>query len=432
VSFCWYTSFIGYPDFLAARGRGYDLAQFYRKMVRASRDGVSYSDSKKLFPNLDHAQVETKKAAFQEFGLLYVVPASNTISLTPAGEKVFELGSSRDEARRNKHDILQTLATALSRYQFRNPQPVGGTRGRVRARSTDVLPYLATWYLLLRLGGVLYSSEFRGTLFGLKRMRYLRSTEELIRLSRKNKQVLEDLPHLPANAGTANNLRIYFWSHVSLDEAIMTAKQVRNSNGDLELALVLTQFGKELLKDVLDAEWPHWNSGDSEIPTAAKSSSIDEYFIGIVGRTVAESTLRKQATASSRTLKRQTEGLLDPYDVEALKALPPRAFEEGRRRLIMHVRIEKVRNPSLIRFAKARCKRENGRLVCEICGFDFEAVYGERGEDYIEAHHREPISEIDDAVTLTIDDLAMICSNCHRMLHRRPWITVDRLKKMIR
>jgi predicted HNH restriction endonuclease len=70
-------------------------------------------------------------------------------------------------------------------------------------------------------------------------------------------------------------------------------------------------------------------------------------------------------------------------------------------------------------------------LFCEICEFDFESEYGERGKDYIEAHHKKPISELDEEVILRIEDLAMVCSNCHGMLHRPPWITIEGLKEII-
>lgn len=431
MAFCWFTSFIGYPNFFAGSGRGHDLAQFYRRFVRAARAGTTYSDSKGLFPGLDPAQVETKKAAYQEFGLLYVVPRSDTVSLTPVGEHVFDLAGTRQTAKRNRRELLLSLATAMARYQFRNPLPVGGSKNKERAHSSDVLPYLAAWYLILRLGGVLRASEFRGAIFGLRRMKDVRAVEALIRKHRKSHARLPDLPGLPSHAGTANNLRIYFWAHLSLDGELMTSAQVSDGAGEAEQALVLTQFGRELLQAVLSGEWSDWRRPSSPVPTARPSASIDAYFTGVVGRTLSERDLRRQETAAARTIRGQTEGLLDSYDVEALKVLPTQAFEEGRRRLVTHVRMEKVRSASLIRLAKAKFKRERSSLLCEICDFDFENVYGERGEDYIEAHHRTPISHLDAATQVTIDDLAMVCSNCHRMLHRQPWTTVEKLKKMI-
>ncbi|PIB24046.1 hypothetical protein BFP76_02015 [Amylibacter kogurei] len=58
---------------------------------------------------------------------------------------------------------------------------------------------------------------------------------------------------------------------------------------------------------------------------------------------------------------------------------------------------------------------------CMVCEFDFEETYGELGREYIEAHHLTPFAdlEIDAFRTLTEKDFAMLCANCHRMIHRQ-------------
>jgi hypothetical protein len=128
MSFCWFTSFIGYPNFFENTGNAHELAQVFLKLVEASIAAKTYSESKSLFPDLDHAQVETKKAAFQEFGLLYVVPRSDVITLTPLGAEIAALAPTPNEAKRNRDTVLLALCSALSRYQFDNPSPVGGRR----------------------------------------------------------------------------------------------------------------------------------------------------------------------------------------------------------------------------------------------------------------------------------------------------------------
>ena len=57
---------------------------------------------------------------------------------------------------------------------------------------------------------------------------------------------------------------------------------------------------------------------------------------------------------------------------------------------------------------------------CFVCGFDFEKVYGERGKNYIEVHHLNPMANYDDEHSITADDLRPLCSNCHSMIHRDP------------
>lgn len=57
---------------------------------------------------------------------------------------------------------------------------------------------------------------------------------------------------------------------------------------------------------------------------------------------------------------------------------------------------------------------------CCVCEFDFEKMYGERGKGFIEVHHIKPLYENDDEVVINPkEDLICVCSNCHRMFHRR-------------
>lgn len=59
-------------------------------------------------------------------------------------------------------------------------------------------------------------------------------------------------------------------------------------------------------------------------------------------------------------------------------------------------------------------------MSCMACGFNFEKVYGEIGKSYIEVHHVVPLSSIDEEIIVNPEtDLITVCSNCHRMIHRR-------------
>lgn len=74
----------------------------------------------------------------------------------------------------------------------------------------------------------------------------------------------------------------------------------------------------------------------------------------------------------------------------------------------------------------------SGKLLCEACEFDFNEKYGELGFKYIECHHRTPLSEFTSTSKTTLFDLALVCSNCHRMLHRKTdGLSVEGLKRLI-
>lgn len=57
---------------------------------------------------------------------------------------------------------------------------------------------------------------------------------------------------------------------------------------------------------------------------------------------------------------------------------------------------------------------------CKVCGFSFETAYGAHGKNYIEVHHLVPVSSLTEPSSVNPrDDLTVLCSNCHRMVHRR-------------
>ncbi len=89
------------------------------------------------------------------------------------------------------------------------------------------------------------------------------------------------------------------------------------------------------------------------------------------------------------------------------------ASMEGRKRLREH--LVRERDSNLIR----RFKRSLKSFECLICNFDFEKVYGDLGRSFIEGHHVEPIGLRDGDEITDIRSLIPVCSNCHRMLHRR-------------
>ena len=106
-------------------------------------------------------------------------------------------------------------------------------------------------------------------------------------------------------------------------------------------------------------------------------------------------------------------------------------YPEGRESYREHRRLE--RDPSISKKAKANRLAETKMLKCDVCGFDFQRTYGELGARYIEAHHTIPVSVIRGIAKTKINDLALVCSNCHRMLHRGPrLLSVAELKKLLR
>ncbi|WP_236906927.1 HNH endonuclease [Clostridium sporogenes] len=54
------------------------------------------------------------------------------------------------------------------------------------------------------------------------------------------------------------------------------------------------------------------------------------------------------------------------------------------------------------------------------------------GEDFIEGHHIKPVSELKEGEKTKVEDIVLLCSNCHKMIHRkRPWLSREKLKTLI-
>ncbi len=84
------------------------------------------------------------------------------------------------------------------------------------------------------------------------------------------------------------------------------------------------------------------------------------------------------------------------------------------RKYAYHRKVERNRT------AAKQAKKFHG-TVCQACDLDFEKRYGAIGKGFIEAHHLKAISTLEEGVAVTYDvaaDFAVLCANCHRMIHR--------------
>lgn len=87
---------------------------------------------------------------------------------------------------------------------------------------------------------------------------------------------------------------------------------------------------------------------------------------------------------------------------------------------------EYERNPS----ARRACIEHYG-TSCSVCGFSFEAAFGELGRGFIHVHHLVPVSSIGSQYRIDpVIDLRPICPNCHAMLHRHdPPLSIEELRQ---
>jgi hypothetical protein len=121
-------------------------------------DNGSYSalktfwNSPKAPRKLESHAVESWKAAFEEFGLLYVISRSNKVSVTPAGKQFFDAANERKE-----DEFIWIGLNLLLRYPLHGPP-----RSRNRRAShveSDLLPYRFLYSAMRDLGDYFWFTE---------------------------------------------------------------------------------------------------------------------------------------------------------------------------------------------------------------------------------------------------------------------------------
>lgn len=170
---------------------------------------------------------------------------------------------------------------------------------------------------------------------------------------------------------------------------------------------------------------------------------IDSLFSGLEANTEPTyyTEKKKEVSAKYRSLNNQYNGLLteslglyakfltSDYFLKPELVVYPDSQKQSQRKSTSRKRTVKLRegkienryqeyhkrNPELRRLC---IEAYGNKYECEICGINFEKVYGEIGKEFIEVHHINPIAEtegehdVDPAI-----DLIPLCSNCHSMIH---------------
>ncbi len=120
----------------------------------------------------------------------------------------------------------------------------------------------------------------------------------------------------------------------------------------------------------------------------------------------------------------QEQGIEAPGEPQRTQNYAGVIIEEGAvalRSLKHRTRSRRLRDAAIDVFRQ----QHDGRLFCTVCGFDFEAVYGELGRDFIEVHHTEAIREGEPVdLMVALQRVAPLCANCHRMIHRQPGVII--------
>ncbi len=165
--------------------------------------------------------------------------------------------------------------------------------------------------------------------------------------------------------------------------------------------------------------WHPSRTGKGTRPSVAEIPIVEAFLLDRERMKRVAAEIRSRLEEGLR-LQDAVSNESDPLVIEAA--------QEGGLRAVVSYRRER---DSKLREAKLKLVCAEGRpLACEVCTFDFAKTYGDRGRGYIEVHHVTPL-HVSGVVQTRLEDLVLLCSNCHRMIHRSGWLRPEELKEMV-
>ena len=164
---------------------------FYHKDQGSYDSLKTFWGSHKAPRRLDRHAVESWKAAFEEFGLLYVISRSNTITITPAGKQFHDAAEQQ-----NEQDFVWIGLNLLFRYPMQGPPR--GRRKNPAHRDANILPYRFLHSAMRDLGDYFWWTELERILCRVFSTSAARPAIDAVRHLRANPSKLEEYP-LPAD-----------------------------------------------------------------------------------------------------------------------------------------------------------------------------------------------------------------------------------------
>ena len=204
--------------------------------------------------------------------------------------------------------------------------------------------------------------------------------------------------------------------YLSLNQAMTEAKARYKADAKTSL-----QARAANVQAYLGASLGRFNTKTIDLRSGSLTSSSSYYEAGNIcsvfygaGQVPSDSQCAADLLAMLEIYERASdlEGMTPAPGARSSAATTSEGFEDGTKRR-KHERIE--RNYKL----SSDAKKVHG-YRCQACDFDFTEVYGILGHEYIEAHHLVPLATIQ-GKRVSLDpkkDFAVLCANCHRMVHR--------------
>ena len=160
--------------------------------------------------------------------------------------------------------------------------------------------------------------------------------------------------------------------------------------------------------------------------------------VGLSHRSKADREVWTDFATDPSRCRQVADAIIASLDMpEASALLPEGNFDDGLQeapegRLLTRMHVTRERNHRLVEQKRKNAMSKYGKLVCEACEFDFVIHYGERGRGFIECHHTKPVFTLPGGHKTHLNDLALVCANCHRIIHRdKRWLSIAELKLLL-
>lgn len=216
----------------------------------------------------------------------------------------------------------------------------------------------------------------------------------------KSSREIRDLSHLLARLGQQLGTRL--------------GPKYRNANGVYMKLMNFRRFDPEFQKE-----------GKSGLKSGNRlEEDVWNEFAHDPERLRATADAIRAHVGAHETADSMTSLLIDDLDDDSTEAPEGTVLTREHR--------TRERNRKLVERKKRLAMQPGGRIFCEVCKFDYGEVYGERGVGFIECHHTAPLSSLKPGTRTKLEDLLLVCANCHRMIHvRKPWLEISELRSML-
>jgi len=147
----------------------------------------------------------------------------------------------------------------------------------------------------------------------------------------------------------------------------------------------------------------------------AKSAEFKKQLREFTGVSVQQRSAKQIKSRQPARRTSPTRGVADASAIEGIKT-----------------EIVQIKSQRSRKLRNAAFEAANG--ICCVCGRDYSKLLDGRGVRVLQVHHREQLSQRKLPSITKQDDLAVVCANCHLLLHLDPKkaLNVDELKELLR